>query len=81
MLSRFIDQRAFGGLTALHFAVVTGNLEAVQALLRGGASIMVKTDGEAYIGDEYLVPGSSPLHIAVIIGNLSIVHAILQVRD
>lgn len=40
---RFIDQRAFGGLTALHFAVVTGNLEAVQALLRGGASIMVKS--------------------------------------
>ncbi len=36
-------------------------------------------DGEAYIGDEYLVPGSTPLHIAVIIGNISIVHAILQV--
>lgn len=35
-------------------------------------------DGEAYIGDEYLVPGSTPLHIAVIIGNISIVHAILQ---
>lgn len=37
------------------------------------------SDGEAYIGDEYLVPGSTPLHIAVIIGNLSIIHAILQV--
>lgn len=40
---RYIDQRAFGGLTPLHFAVVTGNLESVQALLRAGASIMVKT--------------------------------------
>lgn len=75
---RFIDQRAFGGLTALHFAVVTGNLDAVQALLRAGASIMVKSDGEAYIGEDYLVPGSTPLHVAVIINNISIVHAILQ---
>ncbi|EFN53948.1 hypothetical protein CHLNCDRAFT_136194 [Chlorella variabilis] len=71
---RFIDQRAFGGLTALHFAVVTGSLEAVQALLRGGASIMVKSDGEAYIGEDFLVPGSSPLHVAVIINNISIAH-------
>ena len=38
----------------------------------------LRADGEAYIGDEYLVPGSTPLHIAVIIGNISIVHAILQ---
>ncbi|KAI3431476.1 hypothetical protein D9Q98_004528 [Chlorella vulgaris] len=75
---RFVDQRAFGGLTALHFAVVTGSLDAVQALLRGGASIMVKSDGEAYIGDDFLVPGSSPLHVAVIINSISIVHAILQ---
>lgn len=75
---RYIDQRAFGGLTALHFAVVTGNLEAVQALLQAGASIMVKTDGEAYLGDEYLVPGSTPLHIAVIVGSVSAVHSLLQ---
>lgn len=40
---RFIDQRAYGGLTALHFAAVTGSLEAVQALLRAGSSIMVKS--------------------------------------
>lgn len=131
---RFIDQRAFGGLTALHFAVVTGSLDAVQALLRAGASIMVKSgafeveadgeglrweagracaagtraaagqracllalvappllthsrpapcrpaDGEAYIGEDFLVPGSTPLHVAVIISNVSIVHAILQAR-
>ncbi|KAL4440336.1 hypothetical protein ABPG75_003337 [Micractinium tetrahymenae] len=75
---RFIDQRAFGGLTALHFAAVTGCLEAVQALLRAGASIMVKSDGEAYIGEDHLVPGSTPLHVAVIVQSLSIVHAILQ---
>lgn len=121
-------QRAFGGLTALHFAAVTGCLEAVQALLRAGASIMVKSggcwgrwrrdemgpcpagrdgtilalaatcsypcikralcactccpaaaDGEAYIGEDHLVPGSSPLHVAVIVQSVSIVHAILQV--
>lgn len=42
---RYIDQRAYGGLTPLHFAVVTGKLEAVQALLQAGASIMVKTGG------------------------------------
>lgn len=122
-------------------AQVTGNLDAVQALLRAGASIMVKSggctaaepccgcwllhrrvhrfvcqaagmkhvtqlvyhqlrtlrrlplcclshlpavpyvppaDGEAYIGEDYLVPGSTPLHVAVIINNISIVHAILQ---
>ncbi len=40
-----VHQRAFGGLTALHFAAVTGCLEAVQALLRAGASIMVKSGG------------------------------------
>ena len=47
---RFIDQRAFGGLTPLHFAVVTGCLEAVQALLRAGASIMVKSGGCCAVG-------------------------------
>ena len=36
-------------------------------------------DGEAYIGEDFLVPGSTPLHIAVIVTNVSIVHAILQV--
>ena len=48
---RFIDQRAFGGLTPLHFAVVTGCLEAVQALLRAGASIMVKSGGCWWVGE------------------------------
>ena len=123
--------------------MVTGCLEAVQALLRAGASIMVKSgalrcawrarcaacthahpacppsllanastetatahcippstpfcpppptgravpcratlfcaDGEAYIGEDFLVPGSTPLHIAVIVTNAPIVHALLQV--
>ena len=40
---RYIDQRAYGGLTPLHFTVVAGRLEAVQVLLQAGASIMVKT--------------------------------------
>ena len=127
---RYVDQRAFGGLTALHFAAVTGSLEAAQALLRAGASLLVKTgegarergqrrqhmclaqaqhaqriaalpgvractsssplcnhppplcavDGEAYIGDEYLVPGSTPLHVAVMVASAPVAHAILQVR-
>lgn len=75
--ARYIDQRAFGGLTALHFAAVTGNLEVLMVLLKSGASLLVKTDGEAYIGEEYLVPGSTPLHVAVIIGNIASVHALL----
>jgi len=76
--AKYIDHRAFGGLTALHFATVTGNLEAVQVLLNAGAATMVKTDGDAYIGSEYLLPGSSPLHIAVIVGNVSVIHGLLQ---
>lgn len=42
------------------------------------ASFARPADGEAYIGEDYLVPGSTPLHVAVIINNISIVHAILQ---
>lgn len=76
--AKFIDQRSYGGLTALHFATVAGSLECVQILLRAGAATMVKTDGEAFIGEDYLTPGSSPLHVAVIVGNLGIAHAILQ---
>ncbi len=121
--------RADSSGPACNHAQVTGNLDAVQALLRAGASIMVKSgecrahlqqspgsaiaarcqaagraecaaplaaalahsrnpgccshlnaDGEAYIGEDYLVPGSTPLHVAVIINNISIVHAILQAR-
>ena len=48
---------------------------ALHALL---ASTHAFADGEAYIGEDYLVPGSTPLHVAVIINNISIVHAILQ---
>ncbi|WPT13214.1 Putative E3 ubiquitin-protein ligase XBOS32 [Picochlorum sp. SENEW3] len=76
--AKYIDQRAFGGLTALHFATVSGNVETVQVLLRRGAATMVKTDGDAFIGEEYLNPGSSPLHIAVLVNNMSIAHALLQ---
>ena len=47
---RYIDQRAYGGLTALHFAVVTGQLDAVLALLQAGASIMVKTGRSGLAG-------------------------------
>lgn len=76
--AKFIDQRSFGGLTALHFAAVAGSLESAQILLRRGAAIMVKTDGDAFIGDEYLNPGSTPLHVAVLVSNVSIAHALLQ---
>ena len=76
--AKFIDQRSAGGLTALHFAAVSGNLETLQVLLQSGASIMVKTDGEAFIGQEYLTPGSTPLHIAVLVGSMPLAHALLQ---
>ncbi len=76
--AKYIDQRSFGGLTPLHFATVAGSIESVQILLGRGAAIMVKTDGDAFIGDEYLNPGSSPLHVAVLVNNVSIAHAIIQ---
>lgn len=76
--AKYIDQRSFGGLTPLHFATVAGSIDSVQVLLRRGAAIMVKTDGDAFIGDEYLNPGSSPLHVAVLVNNMSIAHAIIQ---
>jgi len=76
--AKYIDQRSFGGLTALHFAAVSGSVETVQMLLRRGAATMVKTDGDAFIGEEYLNPGSSPLHIAVLVSNIGIAHALLQ---
>lgn len=76
--AKYIDQRSVGGLTALHFGAVSGNLETLQVLLQAGASIMVKTDGEAFIGQEYLTPGSTPLHIAVLVGSMPLAHALLQ---
>lgn len=76
--AKYIDQRSFGGLTPLHFATVAGSIESVQILLGRGAAIMVKTDGDAFIGDEYLNPGSSPLHVAVLVNNMSIAHALIQ---
>lgn len=76
--SKFIDQRSFGGLTPLHFAAVSGDLDTMQVLLHAGAATMVKTDGEAFIGDDYLTPGSTPLHIAVLVGSVPLAHALLQ---
>ena len=76
--SKFIDQRSFGGLTALHFAAVAGSLDCARILLQRGAAIMVKTDGDAFIGDEYLNPGSTPLHIAVLTNNIGIAHTIIS---
>ncbi len=75
--SKYIDQRSFGGLTALHFAAVAGSLDCARILLQRGAAIMVKTDGDAFIGDDYLNPGSTPLHIAVLTNNISIAHTII----
>ena len=79
--AKYIDQRSFGGLTALHYAVVSCDLNTVMEMLRAGASIMVKTDGDAYIGDDFLIPGSSPLHVAVIMRNIPIAHAIIQAHS
>ncbi|KFM25901.1 Putative E3 ubiquitin-protein ligase XBAT31 [Auxenochlorella protothecoides] len=79
--AKFLDLRSYGGLTPLHCAVVTGSLEAVRVLLAAGAAIMVRTDGEAFVGSEFLVPGSTPLHMAVLMGHASIVHALLQAHQ
>lgn len=76
--AKFIDQRSYGGLTPLHLAAASGNLDAVQVLLHAGAATLVKTDSEAFIGNEYLTAGSTPLHVAVLIGSVPIAHAILQ---
>lgn len=76
--AKFVDMRSIGGLTPLHFAVVSGKLDAVQALLQSGASIMVKTEGEAFVGEEVLTPGSTPLHLAVLTNSLPMAHALLQ---
>jgi ankyrin repeat protein len=76
--SKYIDQRSFGGLTALHFAAVASSLECARILLQRGAAIMVKTDGDAFIGEDYLNPGSTPLHIAVLTNNISIAHTIIS---
>jgi len=76
--AKFIDQRSTGGLTALHFAAVSGNLDSLLALLRAGAALMVKTNAEAFIGQEHLTSGSTPLHIAVLAGSIPLAHALLQ---
>lgn len=75
--ARFIDQRSYGGLTPLHFAVVSGNVEAVRVLLQAGAASMVRSDGEADVGEERLAQGSTPLHVAVLVGSLPIIHSLL----
>lgn len=75
--SKYIDQRSLGGLTALHLAAVAGSLDCSRILLQRGAAIMVKTDGDAFIGNEYLNPGSTPLHIAVLTNNIGIAHTII----
>lgn len=79
--AKFLDQRSFGGLTALHYATVSGDLDTVMELLRAGASIMVKTDGEAYIGDDFLTPGSTPLHVAVLLRSVPMAHALIQAHS
>ncbi|KAK2076924.1 hypothetical protein QBZ16_005152 [Prototheca wickerhamii] len=79
--AKFIDLRSYGGLTPLHCCVVTGRLDAVRVLLLAGAAIMVRTDGDAYVGAEFLVPGSTPLHMAVLVGHASIAHALLQAHQ
>lgn len=76
--AKYVDLRAFGGLTALHFAVISGRVDALQALLSGGAATMPKTENEAFIKEEYVTPGSTPLHIAVITANIPMAHALLQ---
>jgi ankyrin repeat protein len=79
--SKFIDQRSFGGLTPLHFAAVAGNLDCANILMQRGAAIMVKTDGDAFIGEEYLNPGSTPLHVAVLTNNIHIAHTIIAAHS
>ena len=79
MLFRYIDSRAENGLTALHLAAVSGNLECVRLLLDAGASMMVRTVDLDVMSEVTAPAGSTPLHVAAMTGNVSILQAMLQV--
>lgn len=80
VVSRYIDSRAENGLTALHLAASSGNLECVRLLLDGGASMMVRTVDLDVISEVTAPAGSTPLHVAAMSGNVCILQAMLQVR-
>lgn len=56
-----LNQRNHSGLTALHYAVLTNNLDSVKLLLTHGAEVSAQ--------DEY---GFSPLHTAAALGFLQV---------
>ena len=76
---RYIDSRAENGLTALHLAALSGNLECVRLLLDSGASMMVRTVDLDIMSDVAAPAGSTPLHVAAMSGNVAILQAMLQV--
>jgi ankyrin repeat protein len=77
---RYIDTRAENGLTALHLAAHSGELECVRLLLDSGASMMVRTVDSRQASPVEVPSGSTPLHLAAMRGDLGIVQAMLQVR-
>ncbi|XP_065012078.1 probable E3 ubiquitin-protein ligase XBOS32 isoform X1 [Musa acuminata AAA Group] len=67
-LSKFVNQKADGGITALHMSALNGHAESVHLLLDLGASIFEVTveDGSTI---DLIGAGSTPLHYAACGGN------------
>ncbi|KAG2422872.1 hypothetical protein HXX76_015703 [Chlamydomonas incerta] len=80
-LRRYLEYRSISGLTPLHYAVATGQVEVARLLLQRGADMMaVNLIGDAY--DLVHVPKrSTPLHVAAAFagpGGLQCALALLQ---
>ncbi|TYJ95947.1 E3 ubiquitin-protein ligase XBAT32 [Cucumis melo var. makuwa] len=67
-LSQIINQKADGGITALHMAALNGQVESVQLLLEFGASVSEVTVGDGTVID-LIGAGSTALHYAACGGN------------
>ncbi|KAJ3118832.1 Neurogenic locus notch protein 2 [Phlyctochytrium bullatum] len=67
------------GLTALHFAAKSGNLEVVEILLNGGASKFIEAVGKIEMPEIHnYQAGMRPLHLASAFGHIKVVETILK---